>query len=183
MKYKIKIGTDIDQCICDFYGPYFERFGKPKNDYEITRNVNRILKHDKEFWLNLPVLNVPDFQPELFCTKRVNPKSVTKKYLAKLGFGNVACYQMFYQHGDKSRMIKGRCDLFVDDSVSNFVKLNLGGVPCLLMDSDYNKEWGDIARVHSLCKEELLEIGYDFIKNYYSHFRDILKTINYQNMY
>ena len=43
MKTNLRIGLDMDQVLDDFMGPYLERFGTPKNDFEITKNVQRIL--------------------------------------------------------------------------------------------------------------------------------------------
>ena len=48
---KLDISMDLDGCLCNFYGPYLERFGTPKKDTDITYNVANILKYDKEFSL------------------------------------------------------------------------------------------------------------------------------------
>jgi hypothetical protein len=165
----IKIGLDIDDVIVDFWGAYVKRFGNPKSNEEVTRNVERKLSKDKQFWVNLELLNMPNFTPELFCTKRVNPKSWTKESLTKhnlVFFGKVPpVYQMYYQLGQKSRMIKGRVDVFVDDSVSNFIEMNLHGVPCLLMNNDRNAlSWNSIGRVYSLDYYEI-EDTYELLVN------------------
>ena len=39
----LKVSMDLDGCLCDFYGSYFARFGKPEKDSEITRNVQTVL--------------------------------------------------------------------------------------------------------------------------------------------
>lgn len=153
----MRIGLDLDGTVDDFWNPYIERFGKPKKESEITRNVQQILSKDRNFWLSLPVLRTIDFIPELYCTKRVNPKQWTRKWLVENGFPNRPIYQMYYQHGNKATMIKGRVDVFVDDSISNFIKLNLSGVPCLLIDQPDNQEWGPIGRIFTLNKEEIID--------------------------
>lgn len=165
----IKIGLDIDDVIVDFWGAYIKKFGNPKSNEEVTRNVERVLRRDKQFWLDLEVLNRPTFSPELFCTKRVNPKSWTKESLEQNGFvyyGKVPpVYQMYYQMGQKSRMIKGKVDVFVDDSVSNFIEMNLNGVPCLLMSNDRNTtSWDSIGRIYSLDYYEI-EDTYELLQN------------------
>lgn len=154
----LRIGLDMDQVLDDFIGPYLQRFGEPKKDSEITRNVQRILSKDKEFWLSLPVLNRIDFTPELYCSKRVNPKSWSKQWLRDNGYPDRPFYQMFYQHGNKATMIKGRVDVFVDDSVSNFVKMNRSGVPCLLLDNPSNRYAGPVLRIYSLQKDEITDV-------------------------
>lgn len=154
----LKIGLDIDEVIADFFNTYLCRFGTPKNDSEITKNVNNILSKDKNFWLNLPKLRDIDFVPELYCTKRINPKSWTKQWLHDNDFSSSPVYQMYFQHGNKANMIKGRCDVFVDDSISNFLKMNMSGVPCLLMDTPFNQDFGPILRIYSLDKYEIEEV-------------------------
>ena len=154
----LKIGLDIDEVLCDFFNTYLKRFGNPKCDSEITKNVHRILSKDRNFWLNLPKLRDIDFIPELYCTKRVNPKSWTKLWLHNNCFADSPVYQMYFQKGNKATMIKGRCDVFIDDSISNFVKMNMSGVPCLLMDTPFNKDFGPILRVNSLDRYEIEEV-------------------------
>ena len=63
-------------------------------------------------------------------------------------------------------------DVFVDDSVSNFIQMNLSGVPCLLMDSDDNQDWGPYGRVYSLNREHI-EDTYDlFMNTVYPQFKE-----------
>ncbi len=88
----IRIGLDIDDCLADFWGAYIARFGQPKSDFEITKNVERILKNDRNFWLNLPKLRDLDFEPTLYCTKRVNNKAWTKKWLIAKAYTGVIIY-------------------------------------------------------------------------------------------
>lgn len=171
----MRIGLDLDGTVDDFMNPYLERFGKPKKDTEITKNVQQILSKDRNFWLNLPVLRHIDFIPELYCTKRVNPKQWTRKWLIEHGFPNRPIYQMYYQHGNKANMIKGRVDVFIDDSISNFIKLNLSGVPCLLIDQPDNQDWGPIGRVFTLNKQEIIDAYNLFIDTgMFDNFRNLL---------
>ena len=173
----LKIGLDIDQVLADFWNPYIKRFGQPKDDSIITKHCERVLIKDKEFWTTLPVIRVPNFTPTLVCTKRVNPKSYIREYLVNnFGWNKIPIYQMLYQHGNKARMIKGRVDVFVDDSVSNFIKMNLSGVPCLLMDSPANQSWGPIGRVYSLNYEEIEDAYYLFMKTVFNNFKKYVQS-------
>lgn len=151
----LKIGLDLDQTIDDFWGPYLDRFGPPKTDSEVTRNVMRILSKDREFWLNLPVLRRPNFVPALYCTARVNNKAWTKKYLEINNFPKAPVYQVPGYAATKAPRIKGRVDVFIDDSVRNFRELNSKGIPCLLMDAENNRHIDTILRVHTLNIEEI----------------------------
>ena len=169
-----KCGLDIDDVLAEFMQTYLDRFGTPKSDSEITRNVHHKLKYDREFWLNLPVIQLPNFTPTLFCTKRINNKEWTKKWLSNAGLANIPVYQMYNQSGNKATMIKGRVDVFIDDSISNMIKLNLSGVPCLLMDKEYNREWGPFGRIYSLDQEEIYETYMLFINTIFKNFKDLL---------
>ena len=68
---KIKIGLDIDDTLLDFVGEYLKIFKSFNNEYLITKNVNK-LRFNKRFWENLPKLRNIDFEPTLYCTKRIN---------------------------------------------------------------------------------------------------------------
>lgn len=169
----MRIGLDIDNVIADWDSGYIKRFGKfPKYDWAITRNVNNILIHERDFWLNLPLLNMPDFIPRLFCSARVNSKNWTKAYLKKYGL-NSPLYQVNGYHISKYDLLKGKVDLFIDDSLKNFIDLNQKGIPCLLMDSNNNKSWKNIGRIHSLKINEIIPIYEEFIKN---DFNNLLKS-------
>jgi len=161
-KKDIRIGLDLDQVLCDFYGPYVKLFGEPKSDFEITKNVNRKLSKDKTFWLLLPIINKPNFEPALYCSKRVNPKEWSKQWLKQNGLPNKPFYQVWLQEQNKADFIKGRVDLFIDDSVSNWKQLNEAGIPCLLMDCEYNRNIDTPLRIYSLDIDEIMRVYEQF---------------------
>ena len=161
---KLRIGLDIDDTLVDFMGSYLEKFGQPKYNHVITRNVYK-LRHNKEFWTNLPKLNDIDFIPELYCTKRINSKSYTKESLEKQGFPKRPIYQVLYQRGRKSQMVKGKIDIFIDDSISNFNELINSGVPCLLIDAPHNRNFDTPYRIYDLQYETILNKYNEFTKS------------------
>lgn len=175
MLSKLRIGSDIDEVLADWWNPYLERFGFPKNDYEITRNCTRKLAKDREFWLNLPVLRrFEGFEPELYCTKRSCLKTYSKEWIYNNGFPNKPVYQVLCQFSNKANYIKGRVDLFVDDSIRNFIQMNLSGLPCLLMDHPNNQSWGPIGRIYSLNYDEIEEAYYLFKYSFFENFKELL---------
>lgn len=163
----LRIGTDIDQVLCDFYGPYYNRFGQPKHEYDITRHVMRDLRTDKKFWLNLPLINRPDFEVALYCTSRVNRKAWNKQYIAKHGLPKAPLYQVYGYGNSKAPRIKGRVDVFIDDSVHNFIDLNKNGVRCILMDTPYNQYYDTPYRIYSLQLDEITKIYNTMVENGY----------------
>ena len=171
---KLRIGLDCDDTCNFWYEYYLKRFGTPKDDATITRNVTRVLRKDRDFWLNLPVKHRPDFDVALYCTKRVNPKSWTKKWLEDNNFPKAPIYQVVSQNKNKADVIRGRVDVFIDDSVKNFIALNLAGIPCLLMDTPGNEWWGPIGRVYSLQESEIQEVYDLFMTTVFPNFRNLL---------
>lgn len=170
----LRVGLDIDEVLADWWNPYVERFGLPKKDSEITRNCNKIAK-DRNFWVNLPVINKPyGFTPELYCTKRSCLKVYTKTWLKDNGFPNKPVYQVLCQASNKASYIKGRVDVFVDDSISNFIAMNKSGVPCLLFDSPANKDWGPIGRITDLDYDQIEETYNLFMDTIFPNFKSLL---------
>jgi uncharacterized HAD superfamily protein len=153
---KLRIGLDIDDTIAGFSQGYIERFGKfPKVDWAITRNVNNILIKEREFWLGLPLLRKPDFEPRLYCSCRINNKRWTKQYLNDRGLPKSPLYQIPGYHLSKAETIRGKVDVFIDDSVRIFEDLNKKGIPCLLIDSVQNKNYETPYRIYSLKYAEI----------------------------
>ena len=65
----IRIALDLDDTIFDFLGAYQEVFPGERNmiSSNITKNVLK-LKKDKRFWENLPLLEMPNFEPCIYAT-------------------------------------------------------------------------------------------------------------------
>lgn len=171
----LKISCDIDGVLADFYNPYIERFGMPKKDSDITKNVLGVLKTDKDFWLNLPVINQLNWEPKQYTTARVIPKQWIKEYLAKELFPKAPVYQIHgYSLSKYSKIRMGGCDLHIDDSLSVFLDLNQKGIPCLLLDSPFNQDWGPIGRIYSLDKDEIEDTYHLFKETVFDNFKSLL---------
>ena len=154
----LRISLDIDDTLANFSEGYLKRFKKwPKCDWAITRNVNNILIHEREFWLGLPVLNTIDFQPKMYCSARVNNKRWTKKYLKDRGFPDAPLYQVPGYNLSKAGILRGRCDVHIEDSIKNFLDLNEKGIPCLLYNNTTNEHLGPILRIYSLDEDEITD--------------------------
>ena len=165
---KLRIACDIDQVLADFesaYNKYYNTDMSKENDYHITKNVYK-LRHNKEFWTNLEVIDRPNFIPYIYATKRINLKSYTREWLLKNGFPDRPIYQTIYQYGNKADIIKGHCDVLIDDSVSNVYKCIKSGVPALLLDRPHNRHAGPEFRIYNLDIDEIAEC-YEIICKYY----------------
>lgn len=174
----LKVGFDIDNVIAGFSLGYKRRFGKfPKCDWAITRNVNNILIKERDFWLNLPILRLPDFEPRLFCSARVNNKRWTKKYLVDHGL-TAPLYQVPGYHLSKAKTIGHKVDVFIEDSIKNFIDLNLKGIPCLLIDTEENQYWGPVGRIYTLNYEEIEDAYNLFMATVFNDFAKLIANGN-----
>ena len=161
----IRIALDLDDCLTSFYDSYKEKFKADKNpkvleNNVITKNVVK-LKTNKAFWLGLRKISNINFIPELYATKRINPKSWSRQWLINNGFPNRPIYQMVLQDGNKADMIKGRCDVLIDDSETNVRKALKSGLPALLLDKPYNRNATDLKRIYSLDINEINKAFYE----------------------
>lgn len=71
---------------------------------------------------------------------------------------------MVNQHGNKADMIKGRVDVFVDDSVSNVIKMNNSGIPTLLKHTCTN-EHIVTGKIFEISRDTIID-GYVYLKKY-----------------
>lgn len=173
---RLVISLDIDGCICDFYNPYIERFGIPKKDNEISKNIYRVLSKDRDFWLNLPVINRPTFKVHQYTSARSISKAWIKRYLEDNAMPKAPIYQLLNYYLSKVPRIKmGGCNLHIDDSLRVFIDCNLNGIPCLLMDNPANQDWGPIGRIYSLDKEEVEDCYHLYMDTMFPYFKEILK--------
>lgn len=176
----LKISLDLDGCICDWWGPYLKKFGNPKKESDITKNVVKVLQFDKDFWLNLPVINRPNFKVAQYTTARSIPKAWIKKYLELSNMPKAPIYQLYTHSISKVPRIKmGGCNLHIDDSLKVFIDCNLNGVPCLLMDNPSNRDWGPIGRIYSLSIDEIKSSYYLFKDTAFSYFKELVN--DYRN--
>lgn len=152
---KLKIGLDIDNTIVEFWDTYVSKYGMPKSDHEVTRNVYK-LKKNKQFWENLPKIREIGCEVTLYCTKRISSKVYTRNSLIKNGFPVRPIYQVYTQKGNKVDKIKGKVDVFIDDSVSNVLQMNKSGMPTLLIDDPNNQKFETNLRIYSLDYQEIL---------------------------
>lgn len=171
---RLKISLDIDDTLVSFYQHYISKFGNPKSDLEITKKVRGILLKDKDFWLSQPLIRIPDFIPVQYTTSRLIPKTWIKEQLKLNDLPNSPVYQVMGVSLSKAKMLRGRVDVHIDDSIKVFKDLNSKGIPCLLIDTPFNQDWGPIGRIYSLDIDEI-ENAYNLLKNtVFKDFKNLL---------
>ena len=162
----LRIALDIDDTVLNWRKAHEEKFkchlGKIKSE-TVTKQVNS-LKHNKDFWENLALLEKPDFIPELWCTKRINSKVYTRNSFRKTGLPIKPIIQFHNQSDNKAGGLIGKCDILVDDSWFNVNQCLEAGFPALLITRPHNKWVKTKYRVSHLSYKEIE-------KKYYELFR------------
>lgn len=155
----IRIALDLDDTVFDFLGAYREAFPGERNmiNSNIDKNVLSLRKN-KKFWENLPLLEMPNFEPCIYATKRINSKTYTRNCLSRYGLPIKPIYQIYYQQGNKANIIKGHCDVLVDDSVFNCYQAMKVGFPAILITRPHNVHSDYPYRVNKLDIEEIMEV-------------------------
>lgn len=155
----IRIAIDLDDTIFDFLGAYRQNFPGEINMTEpkITKNV-LALRKNKDFWENLPLLELPNFEPCIYATKRINSKVYTRNCLIKHGLPIKPIYQIYTQKGNKANIIKGHCDVLVDDSAFNCYQAMKVGFPAILITRPHNINSDYPYRVNRLDLEEITKV-------------------------
>ena len=100
-------------------------------------------------------LETPDFIPELYATKRINSKLYTKACLNKYNLPIRPIYQIYDQFDNKARIIKGKCDVLIDDDIFNIDQCLKYGVPALLINRSFNKNIKTNYRIYNLKYSEI----------------------------
>ena len=169
----LKCSFDLDDTILKFAGYYESKYGIPKNDLEITKNVVGPLKKDREFWLNQPLLRRPE-KVYCYCTARVINKALIKKQIEINNLPKAPIYQVFGHCLSKlPQLRRSGANVHIDDSLHHFIELNSKGFPCLLIDTPNNREFGPIGRIYSLDNDEIEETYLLFMKTIFPYFKEL----------
>lgn len=154
-----KILVDIDGVLAAF-GEHFINYldfddkSQPTewSDKRFVDNIHKV-DNDVEFWLTIPKLIEPSdikFKISGYCTARNISKKVTELWLRNNGFPDKPVYSVGLGKSKVEVLKEVGCDIFIDDSESNFNELNNNGVLCYLMTRSHNLNVNTPLRVNSL---------------------------------
>ena len=160
---QLRIALDLDDTIFNWRSAHEKKFNCDVSKLPtVTINAQvESLKYDRQFWSNLELLEKPDFTPCIYATKRMNSKKYTVKCLQKYSLPRVPIYQIEKQDDNKARVIKGHCDVLIDDSWFNVQQCLSKGVPALLITRPLNQHIDTPYRVNSLKYKEIEKKYYE----------------------
>lgn len=141
-----RIVLDIDEVVCDWQGGYREFTGEPLTGYYWDSQYNtpeklQELAQNKDFWLNLKVLNRPDFVPHAYVSSRGIPVEWTKEWIEK---NDLPCRPVIHVPWGASKveeLLKLKADIFIDDRIDNVVDAQKAGITSFLMSASHNQHY------------------------------------------
>lgn len=151
-----KIVLDIDGVVFDFDKAYEKRFGVKLNpfwngNYQISDHLKE-LESEKEFWLNLPILNIPKFEVFAYVTSRGIPTEWTMESLQMNGLPCAPVVTVPWNQSKVESLKKlGDDIIFVDDKFDNFKECTNAGIFTYLMTAKHNEYYNvGHRRIHNL---------------------------------
>jgi len=102
-----------------------------------------MIEKDNAFWVSIPRLFDPaefDYPIAGYVTARPIGNEITNRWLQNSGFPKGDLVNVG-SNGSKVEFLKEKCDIFVDDSIYNFMELQRAGVTCFLMSRPHNKKY------------------------------------------
>ncbi|MCB9019216.1 MAG: hypothetical protein H6546_02700 [Chitinophagales bacterium] len=147
-----RLWLDIDGVLADFEKHFLDKLKLqkgPSNDWNDPRfrtNFDKIA-NDEEFWATVPLLNGPDtftYPIAGYCTARPINDEVTQQWLDQRGFPRAPLINVG-QYGNKGKILHQKgCDVFIDDSFSNFTEVSMWGIECYLYTRPHNKKYKEV---------------------------------------
>lgn len=139
---KPRIALDIDDVCVDFKGEFEKKFNIKLNPYwngsYQMQSLLEKLKNDKDFWVNLPALHKPNFEPYCYITSRSIPDEWTKECLEKNGFPCAPVYSVPWNESKVPLLKEHKIDVLIDDKPANYHDATKNGIFCYLMDNEHN---------------------------------------------
>ena len=150
-----RIGLDIDGVLADFITKYIELHGGELHGGEIPTSYefdywfkDKVKDLDKDFWLSLPLYEVPPFDPVCYISNRTFDVDWTKEWIMKVG---LPAAPVIHTKDKVEAARQFMLDIYVDDSFEIFKTMNKAGVCTFLMDAPYNNKFEvGYKRIHTL---------------------------------
>lgn len=151
------IALDLDGVIFDFNLAYKERFGVDLNpywngNYQMSPHLKE-LETDKNFWLNLKVLNKPNFEVNHYITSRNIPKEWIEESLQINGLPCAPVHTVNWDCSKLELLKELGVSIFIDDRWANYKEATDNGIFCYLMDAPHNQYYNvGHRRIYNLDK-------------------------------
>ena len=157
------IFLDIDEVIFKWNKAYADRFETKIPKSWVNSNLMskrlKILSKEKDFWINLPIKNLPNFAPKGFVSARGIPKTWTRESLIKNQIPGRSNLHQVHWGQSKIELLKSLdCDIFIDDRVETFKECRKNGIFCLLMDASHNHKIKSKYKIYDLDINNIISL-------------------------
>jgi len=160
-----KIGTDLDDCIISWVGPWCEKFGLniPTDWYFSynTRNHFESLKGEElnTFYANLPAkikpIEIP-FPIECYITARSIDQDITERWIENNGFPTRPVISVPFGASKVEAAKAAGIQWFIDDNYETYLEMNKAGITCFLMSAPHNLKY-DVGHKRIFSFQDLKE--------------------------
>lgn len=138
-----RVSLDVDDVVISFVPEFEKKFNIKltpywKGTYQMNDLLNQV-KDDKEFWINLPVLHHPGFEPTCYITSRSIPTEWTMECLERNNCPCAPVYSVPFNESKIELLKKNNIDIHIDDKVDNYKDCIDNGIFCYLMDAPHNR--------------------------------------------
>lgn len=137
------VALDLDDCVFNFLGSYTKRFGVNisdywNGDYNMSENL-KTLKEDKDFWINMPIINRPTFEVDYYVTARSIPIEWTQEAIQRNNLPKAKIYTLPWNVSKIDTLKELKVDIMIDDKAETFKECLSNGIFCYLMDAPHNR--------------------------------------------
>jgi len=157
------IYLDIDDVIFSWFEAFAKRFNtkvlKSWSNSNLIKKRLFEISSEKDFWLNLPIKNMPNFTPKGYVSARGIPKAWTKESLQINNVPGRSNINQVYWGESKIKLLKSlKCDIFIDDKITTFNECNENNIFCLLMDAPHNQKVKTKYRIYDLDINNIMKL-------------------------
>lgn len=139
------VALDLDDTVFDFLGSYSKKFNTElsdywNGDYNMNENLQQ-LTQDKDFWVNMPVKNIPNFEVDYYVTARSIPIEWTQEAIQKNNLPKAPIYTLPWNMSKIETLKNLGVSIMIDDKYQTFKECLNSGIFCYLMDAPHNKHY------------------------------------------
>jgi len=139
------IGLDLDDTVFGFLESYQKRFGVEladywSADYNMGKNLEELQK-DKDFWVNMPVKNIPPVEVDYYVTARSIPIEWTMEAIQKNNLPKAKVITLPWNTSKIKTLKELGVTIFCDDKYETFKECLNNGIFCYLLDCKHNRHY------------------------------------------